>query len=92
MHWASPFRSPIVSPSLWQHLLAVLFSMLGTVVLGIAFLLLGAALGEVMAGAAGVLMVSGYVLLFSIAFTWAGHIPGALILHAALPLSAPRRR
>lgn len=82
--WWHPLRSPKLRPSLGQHLLAVLLSLVLTWGAGVAFWSASGVVMAMSAEIAGVLAVLGMLLVFAPLFSWAGHLPGALLLHAAL--------
>lgn len=77
-------HAPVIRPTLRQHGLAILATLAATLGAGISVVTLALMVATVSDPAAGALVVVGYVLVFSVAFTWIGHLAGAFVLHAAL--------
>ncbi|WP_370310904.1 hypothetical protein [Salipiger bermudensis] len=82
--WWHPVQAPVIRPTFRQHGLAILATLAATLGAGISVVTLALMVATVSDSAAGTLVVVGYVLVFSVAFTWIGHLAGAFVLHAAL--------
>lgn len=80
--WYHPLRSdPDLARGLGivSHLAAIIIAVVLTVIAGLVLGYTGSALQP---SGQGLLAAIGLVLSFSVLFSWAGHIPGAFILHA----------
>ncbi|AHM02533.1 hypothetical protein roselon_00066 [Roseibacterium elongatum DSM 19469] len=65
-------------------MLAILIALVATALAGLAVWIVGVAISAVSQATGGAIAAAGMVLTFSVMFSWAGHLPGALILHALL--------
>ncbi|MGP6086441.1 hypothetical protein [Antarctobacter jejuensis] len=72
------------SLSIWVHLMAIGLTLVGTVVFGYSLGMSATSVAWVSEGLAAVLAAIGFVLTFSVLFSWMGHLPGAVALHYAL--------
>ncbi len=70
--------------TVWRHALSIVMAMVATVVVGLALAFVGNSIEPVWPDGGGVLFALGAVIAFSVMFSWAGHLPGAFILHALL--------
>ncbi len=85
--WWHPLRSdPGLAEGLnvWVHLLAIVLTLIVTVVLGFALGISATPVALLSVDLAAVFSALGLVLVFSVLFSWAGHLPGALVLNVAL--------
>ncbi|EBA09157.1 hypothetical protein SSE37_22984 [Sagittula stellata E-37] len=82
--WWHPVKALAIRPTLRQHGLAILATLATTLGAGISVVTLAFMVEAVSTSAAGAMILVGYVLIFSVAFTWIGHLAGAFVLHAAL--------
>lgn len=85
--WWHPVRSdPGIAKGLniWSHLLAVLTALFGTIALGLLLMSVAWAVEPLSVEVAGGFAALAFVVTFSVMFSWAGHLPGAVVLQIIL--------
>ncbi|WP_425074014.1 hypothetical protein [Sagittula sp. S175] len=74
-----PLRSAVIAPTWGEQAIAIVLSLVATVVIGRLLSLLGNPEGS---GLRMMLSLLGILMTFSVMFSWIGHLAGALVLQA----------